>query len=259
MNGETYTEKNYGGLEPVITLVWMVDDTLNFTDDFIAFTTLPEAAKDFITNEDLWNQPFETILAERKKTLKILKNGTKDLGFFSENRLIYAFQKNIITNKLITKYFKWFDFASKSRNFNNIKEDFSHFNNDDIMAEVIKRLKRERLPLEEYKFVSDLPLYEAFFANQQLDIEAMAEKAKKADKRAQRAQERLKLAEAKIGEAEAKIGEAEAKTGEAQQMLLKGIENLLKRGDTVESIAELLMRSVEDITALVAQIHSQKP
>lgn len=106
LNGKTYTEKDYGGLEPVITLVWMVDDNLNFTEDFIAFTTLPEAAKTFIADDNLWNQPLETILKERENTLKILNNTTKDLDFFSKNRLIYAFQRNIVKNKLITKYFK---------------------------------------------------------------------------------------------------------------------------------------------------------
>ena len=124
LDGKTYTEKNYGDLEPVITLVWMVDDNLNFTEDFIAFTTLPEAAKDFIANDELWRQPLEDILKEREKTLKILNNNTKDLDFFSQNRLIYAFQRNIIANNLLTKYFKWFDVAYKSRNINNSKEDF---------------------------------------------------------------------------------------------------------------------------------------
>jgi hypothetical protein len=245
LNGETYTEKNYGGLEPVITLIWMVDDSLNFKEDFIAFTTLPEAAKDFITDENLWNQPLDAILAERKKTLKILNNNTKDLDFFSKNRLIYAFQKNIIANKLITKYFKWFDFAQKSRNINNVKEDFSQYNNDDVMAEVIKRLKKDSLSTEEYKFVSDMPLYEAYY---QLEMEEITKKA----------EAKLKRIELKAQKAEVKANEAEVKANEANQTLLKGIENLLKRGDTIESIAELLMRSVEDITALVAQINAKK-
>ena len=43
-NGETYTEKNYSGLKPVITLVWMVDDMLGFEEDYISYTILPEVA-----------------------------------------------------------------------------------------------------------------------------------------------------------------------------------------------------------------------
>ena len=34
-DGKEYTEKNYSGIEPVITLVWMVHDNLGFTDDFL--------------------------------------------------------------------------------------------------------------------------------------------------------------------------------------------------------------------------------
>ena len=59
-NGETYTEKNYSGLEPVITLIWMVDDMLGFKEDFVAYTTLPEAAKGFITAIELCgNNPLK--------------------------------------------------------------------------------------------------------------------------------------------------------------------------------------------------------
>jgi hypothetical protein len=238
LNGKTYTEKNYGGLEPVITLIWMVEDTFNFTDDVVAFTTLPESAKTFIADENLWQQPIETILSERDKTLKILNNDTKDLGFFSQNRLIYAFQRNIIANKRLSSYFKWFDFANKSRNANNIEEDFSQFNNDEIMAEVIKRLKKDKLTTEEYKFVSDMPLYEAYYSNREREIEEENSR--------------------KIHEKDRKIHEKDQKIQQEHQKLLRGIENLLRRGDTIESIAELLVRSVEEITAFVAQIDAKK-
>jgi hypothetical protein len=115
-NGETYKEKNYSGIEPVITIIWMVDDMLGFDDDYVVFTTLPEAAKDFIDDDNLWEQPLEKILEARKKTLKILYNKTKGLDFFSQNRLIYVFQKNIVKNNhFLLPYFKYFDFASISQ------------------------------------------------------------------------------------------------------------------------------------------------
>jgi hypothetical protein len=230
-NGKTYTEKNYSGLEPVTTLVWMVDDTFNFTDDFVAFTTLPEAAKTFISDENLWQQPIETILTEREKALNIINNKTKDLGFFTENRLVYAFQKNIVNNKKNSNYFKWFDLANKSRKTDNVEEDFSQFNNDEIMAEVIKRLKKDKLTTEEYKFVSDLPLYEAYYGNLQQELE---------EKNQQKLQEKEQRIQAE------------------HQKLLKGIENLLRRGETIESIAELLDRSVDEITDFVAEINAKK-
>ena len=143
----------------------------------------------------------------------------------------------------------WFDFANKSRNFNNVEGDFSQYNNDEIMAEVIKRLRKDRLAPKEYQFVSDMPLYEAYYLNQQIELEEIAEKAKKAEKKAEKT---LLLVE------QQKL-QAEQKLQVEHQKLLKGIENLLRRGDTIESIAELLVRSVVEITAFVAQIQDKKP
>ena len=242
LDGKTYTEKNYGDLKPVITLVWMVDDTLNFKEDFIAFTTLPEATKDFVANNELWKQPLDIIIKEREKTLKILNNDTKDLDFFSQNRLIYAFQKNIVANKLLTKYFKWFDVAYKSRNTNNTEEDFSQYNDDDIMAEVIKRIKKDKLTTQEYKFISDMPLYEAYYVNMQREFEEKAEK-------------KVRLAERK---ADQKVQAADQKVQTEHQKLLKGIENLLRRGDTVASIADLLVRDIAEVEGFVAEIKAKK-
>jgi hypothetical protein len=227
LDGKTYTEKDYSGLEPVITLIWMVDDNFNFTEDFIAFTTLPEAAKTFIADEDLWHQPLDVILKEREKTLKILENGTKDLDFFSQNRLIYAFQRNIIANKLITQYFKWFNLAHKSRNKNNTEEDFSQFNNDDIMAEVIKRIKTDSLTTEEYKFVSDMPLYEAYYGNLEQELQETQQKL----------QEERQI---------------------TRQKHLHGIKKLLQRGDDIPSIADLLGLTIEETTVLVAEVQAKK-
>ena len=152
---------------------------------------------------------------------------TKELDFFSQNRLIYAFQRNIIANKLLTKYFKWFDVAYKSRNINNSEEDFSQYNDDDIMVEVIKRIKKDSLGPEEHKFISDMPLYEAYFSNMQKELEENLE-------------------------------EEREKRQEEHQKLLKGIQNLLRRGDTVASIADLLVRDIAEIESFVTEIEAKK-
>ncbi len=121
----------------------------------------------------LWHQPLEVILKERENTLKILNNKTKELDFFSENRLIYAFQRNIVRGRKKSGYLKWFEFADKSRNLNNVEEDFSQFNNDEIMAEVIKRLKKDQLAPREFKYVSDLYQYEGMVVLKDQIIEKM--------------------------------------------------------------------------------------
>jgi hypothetical protein len=230
LNGKTYTEKNYAGLEPVMTLIWMVEDTFNFTDDFVAFTTLPESAKTFIADENLWQQSLETILAEREKTLKIINNKTKDLDFFTENRLIYAFQRNIVNNEKNSNYFKWFDFANKSRNSNNVESDFSKFNNDDIMAEVIKRLKKDKLAPREFKFVSDLYQYENMVVVRDQIID-----------------EKDQI----IDEKDQIIDEKDQIIDEMQANRVKSINNLWKLGISISAIAQALEISVEEVKALI--------
>jgi hypothetical protein len=247
VKGKTYTEKNYGSLEPVTTLVWMVDDTLNFTDDFVAFTTLPEAAKTFIADENLWQQPIETILAEREKTLNIINNKTKDLGFFSENRLIYAFQRNIVQNKKNSNYFKWFDFANKSRNLDNVEEDFSQFNNDEVMGEVIRRLKKDKLAPREYKFVSDLYQYENLVVEKDQIIgkkdQIIGEKDQELGKKDQ-----------ELGKKNQELGKKNQVIDELKAKQLEIINNLLKRGNDIISIAEVMGVSVDEVKTVIQKM-----
>jgi hypothetical protein len=234
-NGTTYTEKDYGALEPVITIVWMVDDSLNFTEDIVVFSTLPEATKDFITDETLWHQPLATILAEREKVVTLLNNTTKDLSFFAQNRLIYVLQSNIYKNKTLSKYYKWFYLAQKSRNPNNTEEDFLQFKDDKIMAEVIKRLEKSKLTANEFEYVSDLYQYEGLLAIREAEFEIAARKA----------EERLQ-AELKAKDEKFRI--------ERRAERLIAIRKLLLRGDSIPSIADLLSISIEETTVLAQQI-----
>ena len=243
-NGETYTEKNYSGLEPVITLIWMVDDSLNFTEDFIVFTTLPEAAKDFIKDNVLWSKSFEDIKAEREKTIKILENKTKDLDFFSQNRLIYIFQKNIILNNIFSLYFKWFDFAQKSKNPNNVESDFVTFKKDKDMAEILKRLKKDTLSPEEFKYVSDYPQWEIYWAYQQKEIEQLKKKAELVEKKLHAEQEKLHAEQEKL--------HAE------QEKLLKAIKAFLVMGKNIRDIADILELPIDEINALAKQIEDKQ-
>ena len=246
LNGETYTEKNYSGLKPVVTLIWMVDDVLGFEEDFIAYTTLPEAAKDFITDADLWEKSLESILEERKKALKILLNDTKGLDFFAQNRLIYIFQKNIVKNKhKNSPYFKWFEFANISRNLNNKEEDFLKFKEDKDMAEVINRLRKDKLPPDEFKYVSDLLSYEILLKRMDLDHKAEMKRQKKAA-----LEQQVKAIEQEKQKAEQEKQKAEL----LQNRLLKSIKMLLQQGGTVETISEALEISLDETAELVQLI-----
>jgi hypothetical protein len=246
LNGETYTEKNYSSLEPVITLIWMVDDMLGFEEDFIAYSTLPEASVNFIKNTDLWKESLENILKEREKTLKIIENKTKGLDFFAKNRLIYVFQKNIVKNKNITlPYFKWFDFANMSRNPENKEEDFLNYKNDKDMAEVIARLRKDKLPPDEFKYVSDLMSYEILMVRKDEDHKvAMARQQKHAHER------ELKI----VALADQERQKADQERQKANHVKLKLVKMLLAQGATIMSIAETLEINVDEATALVNSI-----
>ena len=51
---EIKTTKDYSSVMPVVTIIWMVNDNLGFSDDYIAYTFLPEKAKTFFENTQIW-------------------------------------------------------------------------------------------------------------------------------------------------------------------------------------------------------------
>jgi PD-(D/E)XK nuclease family transposase/Helicobacter pylori protein of unknown function (DUF874) len=259
-NGETYIEKNYSGLKPVYTIIWMVDDMLGFDDDYIAYTTLPEAANSFIADNDLWQQPLENILAERKKTLKILENDTKGLDFFTKNRLIYVFQKNIIkNNKIKLPYFKWFDLANKSRNFNNKEEDFAHLKEDKDMEEVIKRIRKDKLSTEEFNYVSDIHSWDIYVVRLEQEHKKKMERQKKRlEKINFEIEQKKQIAEQEKQKAEQEKQKAEQEKQKAEQEKQKLVKLLLVQGVTIEAIADTLELTIEQTKDLVESVQNNK-
>jgi hypothetical protein len=154
--GKSKPAKDYRELEPVLTLIWMVTDTLNFTDDYVSYVMAPEIVLEFLNNDRLWHEPeIKKLLEERKKVLEVVRNDTKNLDFFPKNRLIFMFQKNIVKNKLLKKYLQWFDFAEKTRDENNEKDDFAKYQGDEIFSEMIRRLRRDELTDEDFAYIAD--------------------------------------------------------------------------------------------------------
>ncbi len=148
--------KDYRNIQPVITLIWMVDDTLRFDEDFVGFTMTPEIALEFIKNHELWRKKaIEELVMEREKALKIVENNTKDLDFLPKNRLIFMFQKNIVKNKKLAQYERWFEFAEKTRNENNTEDDFNEYSQDELFNEMIRRLKKEDLTEDDIKYIEN--------------------------------------------------------------------------------------------------------
>lgn len=159
--------KNYKELEPVLTLVWMVDDDLQFSEHFVAYTTAPETAIDFLENHKLWEKEDITELKTiRERILKTLENKHKNLDFLRKNRLIFMFQENIVKEEKFSKYHDWFEFAEKTRNKSNKKNDFQKFQGKDIFKEMMRLIAKNNLDKEELTYISteaeDLIMFKRF-------------------------------------------------------------------------------------------------
>ena len=113
---------------PTVTLIWMADDTLNFDIETITFALSPEKVVDFIRNNELWaTKDVEKICRVREKILVLLDNKSKDLDFLPQNKLVFAFQKNIVKSLKFQPYKEWFEFAEATQNRQNTKKDFEKF------------------------------------------------------------------------------------------------------------------------------------
>jgi len=92
--------------------------------------------------------------------LEILNNKAKKLPFLRSNQLIFALQSNIIKNKKVKPYVKWFEFAQKTRNENNQKKDFDPYMKDAIFMEMIRKLSHKSLDEEDLHFIQYYRLLE---------------------------------------------------------------------------------------------------
>lgn len=261
-SGIVYKTKNYNLLEPSLTVIWMASDTLGFTDDIMAFSIFPEILHDFIRNEALWaTNNLSNLLKKRAEVLKRLDNNTKGLDFLRKNRLIYAFQANIVKNKeqMMTKYYKWFEFAAKTQNPNNKESDFESFKNVPVFSHIMEKLRTTTLSEDDFQYIADRAEYERGVAvydekirqgawnEAMLKYEPIVLMLKQAEK------DKLQAEKDKL-QAEKK---AEQEKQKAERVLILMIRKSLKRGDSVEDIAELLEIDAPTIERFLEQIKKE--
>ena len=152
-DGKLQNVKDYSNLVPVITIIWMVDDGLGFSDDYACYTMLPEKAKILFETADIWkNKDLEKHV---KDVISTINNNNKGLKFLQKNRLFFAFQQNIVANKKFSKYLDWFTLAQKTRNKLNKKSDFDEYKKDETFVKIIKRISKEDLNKEDLKYIDD--------------------------------------------------------------------------------------------------------
>ncbi len=250
-NDKEYKTKNYSFVEPSITIVWMVDDTLGFKDDIVSFSMFPEMMNDFICNDKLWRtNNHAELLKMRTALIKKLKNKKKGLDFLSENRLIYAFQPNIVKNEaLMSKHYPWFDFAERTRNKQNKQDDFVKFYDKPIFMTIMEKLMVTNLPQDDFQYITDYAAYQRRLAvyNAKVEKEAL-EKNKEA---LEKANEKIRLKDVKIFQVEQYSKKIEQEKEKAEQekeklkddhekRLITSIKKLLKRGDSFKEVLDIL-------------------
>ncbi len=251
--GKTKKIKDYGELLPTITIIWMVHDTLDFTDDYISYVLTPEYITSFLQDSAQWtNENCPMILEKREEMNNLLINTKKNIDFLKKNKLIYAFQKNIVQNGKLSKYYDWFEFAQKTLDKVSDRFAYDKYRKDDIFCEMIRRLKTG---LEEDDSMEYIKNYEEYqegverynrgierkqrenHAKELSEVKSREEEAKAREKEAKAREKEAKAREkeAKAREKEAKVREEEERRQkeEAKQKLAK---KMIKYGEPIEDI-----------------------
>jgi hypothetical protein len=250
-NGVVYKTKDYEQLEPTITLIWMADDALGFTEDTIAYSMFPESINAFIQNDNLWSTGSKKdLLAEHKKILKTLNNKHKNMDFLSENRLIFMLQPNIVRNKIMTKYFDWFEFASKTKNKNNVAADFKKYRKDKIFSTMIQQLRTTVLEDDDFQYIEDYDEY--MIGVQNYNNKIKREALKEADElfKVEREQAKLEREQAKL--------EREQEREQERQKQKNTVRNMRQRGFAIEFIADITELSISEINAFFEEFDKKK-
>ncbi len=230
--GKTKKIKDYGELLPTITIIWMVHDTLNFTDDYISYILTPEYITTFLQDSEQWtSENCQMILEKRNEMHNLLINTKNNIDFLKKNKLIYAFQKNIVQNGKLSKYYNWFEFAQKT--LDKVADRFAYdkYRKDKIFCEMIRRLKTG---LEEDDSMEYIKTYEEY--------QEGVERYNRGIERKQRENHEKELSEAKAREEEERRQKEKVKQKLAQKMIKYGepIEDIIKEtGLTEEEIKKL--------------------
>jgi len=215
---------NYFDIMPVITIVWLVNDNLGCKTDYSIYSMIDEEITNFIYDDKIWqNKNIDELLKVRAKLLLTLRDDFKRKDFLNKNKLMFAYQDNIVKNitdqtkhKENNKYVRWFEFAKKTLNKNNVEQDFTEYN-DPIFKEIINRLITKNLVPKEQEYI----------------------------KITEREQELVKVYEQQIKDEGIKEGNKEGKKEGIKEGKEEGKENGIK--EEKEKIAKKMLAKNKDI------------
>ncbi len=238
--------KDYSELLPTITIIWMVQATYYFTDDYIVYILTPEYIKTFLKDSEEWIKGnYQLILEKRKNMSNLIINAKDDIDFLKKNKLIYAFQKNIVKNGKLSKYYNWFEFAQKTLNKVSDRFEYDKYRKDKIFCEMIRRLETSLAEDDSMEYIKNYEEYQEGVERynrgvvrehqeehekELLKVRTREEEAKAREKEAKA---REKEAKAREEEERRQKEEAKAREKEANQKLAK---KMIKYGETIEDI-----------------------
>lgn len=147
-------DKDYKFVSPVLTLIWMVQDTFDLPHNFINYGLNPGQVQEFLRDNTLWENPdIKMLVKNRNEVLGLMQHGNKDLDFLAQNQLTFMFQPNIIKDKKFSKYHQWFVFAEKTRNKDNKKADFKDFEQQNLFKDIIFLINKKKLTKEDLNYI----------------------------------------------------------------------------------------------------------
>ncbi len=248
-------EKDYSTLVPSITILWFVDDSFKMKNDTISYIVLPESTKNFILNQELWNNN-KKLLEERQKIIAQINNNEKEIDFLQENKMIYALQRQILKNDNNKKYYRWFDFAEKTKNKENNKKDFIKYKKDDIFSEIMRLLSVEFVQEEELKIAEDYCDYNEEYLKQVDEdykrgyskaeikfneiIKDKDEKLKDKEEKIKDKDRILKDKDEKLKDKDEKLKDKDEKLNQLHNVMINSIKNLYKANYTIFDIHKTL-------------------
>lgn len=241
--------KDYSTLTPAITILWFVDESFFDDEAYIAFSILPDELKNFVKNESLWENLLDNKIGdvkklyyERKKLAEWLAKKEKNLDFLQENKMIYAFQPQVIKNSPDSRYYRWFDFAEKSKNKENKKTDFTDYEDDAVFSKLLRLLSVSFVPEPELHEAEQFCKNNKIYVDQQnLFYERARDEYRREYKEKLESKERvIKIREEKLNkkmeEKEQELEEKDQKLEEKDQKLEQNKQALLSSAKMMKSL-----------------------
>jgi hypothetical protein len=184
---EKIKTKNYREIQPVITIVWFVQETLGFKDiPYVNYILQTEELDKLINIPDIEKKSKKELVEEIKKIQEVSQNNTKELDFLKKNKLAFYFQKNIIEieenkNKINKNLYKWFQFAQRSLDKENQEEDFMEFQSEKHFNKLTQRLQFRFLDEEDKEYIIEEEEYTEMVKRYELELKEEGKKEGKVE------------------------------------------------------------------------------